>query len=387
MNDERERLLPNEQILISVIVPVYNCEKSLNLTVDSLLMQTYQNIEIILVDDGAKDGSGYLCDQYAQKDKRITVVHQNNRGGANARNTGIRTVQGEYISFVDAGDYVEHNIYESLIPYVEANIDLIDFPFYTKNHSGRFDSICKVEKNMVFSRNFIEREMMPCLLNIKDNPIINNPPICFMWKYLYKKSIVNDNHLLLDEKRKKWQDKGFVLKYVDCCESIIFYDKPLITYVCSDTQNHLSASYFRNLVFLIIEQREGYQKKYGSKYSFETNYYYVNSISIIMGRIEEIVYNENKETAKALIEQVFEKKYVQKLAQWQFTNDEKMSQYQNLIKSNDINGTYLLMQQQIENKKKALVRQKKVSAVNRVKRKAKNIVRPLYNKIKSGQNA
>lgn len=92
--------------IISVIVPVYNCKESLHLTLDGLINQTYQNLEIILIDDGSQDGSGDLCDKYSQQDLRIRVIHQSNKGISAARNIGIQNSHGDYISFIDAGDMV-----------------------------------------------------------------------------------------------------------------------------------------------------------------------------------------------------------------------------------------------------------------------------------------
>ena len=124
---------------------------------------------------------------------------------------------------------------------------------------------------------------------------------------MFKKSIIERNGILFDERRRKWEDKGFIVKYIDCCDSIVFYDKPLYSYVCLGTGDHLSASYFRELVFLIIEQREEYIKKYGERYSFDTDYYINNSISTIVARIEDIVVHEEESDAKELIEEVYSK--------------------------------------------------------------------------------
>lgn len=92
--------------LISVIVPVYNVKQYMERCVDSILAQTYANIEIILVDDGSTDGSGNLCDRYAGKDDRVHVVHKDNGGLSDARNAGIQVAKGEYYAFVDSDDYV-----------------------------------------------------------------------------------------------------------------------------------------------------------------------------------------------------------------------------------------------------------------------------------------
>ena len=101
-----------DRALISVIVPVYNVESYLPRCVDSILSQTYENLEIILVDDGSKDASGSLCDAYAQKDSRIRVIHKKNGGLSSARNAGIDAASGEYLAFVDSDDWIEQCSYE-----------------------------------------------------------------------------------------------------------------------------------------------------------------------------------------------------------------------------------------------------------------------------------
>lgn len=92
--------------LISVIVPVYNVENYLSRCVDSIINQTYSNLEIILVDDGSTDSSGIICDEYKKKDKRIIVIHQENGGLSQARNSGMKVMKGKYVTFVDSDDYI-----------------------------------------------------------------------------------------------------------------------------------------------------------------------------------------------------------------------------------------------------------------------------------------
>lgn len=101
--------------LISVIVPVYNVEKYLKKCIDSIINQTYRNLEIILVDDGSPDNAGKICDEYALKDHRIRVIHKENGGLSDARNAGIDVVHGEYLSFVDSDDYLDEHMMEKLL--------------------------------------------------------------------------------------------------------------------------------------------------------------------------------------------------------------------------------------------------------------------------------
>ena len=101
--------------LISVIVPVYKVEQYLHRCVDSILAQTYTNLEIILIDDGSPDRSGAICDEYAAKDSRIRVIHQKNAGLGAARNAGLDVCSGEYIAFVDSDDTLPEDALEQLI--------------------------------------------------------------------------------------------------------------------------------------------------------------------------------------------------------------------------------------------------------------------------------
>ncbi len=105
----------NRENQISVIVPVYNVETYLARCVDSILAQTYQNLEVILVDDGATDSSGAICDDFAAKDSRVRVIHKANGGLSSARNAGLEAATGEYIAFVDSDDWIEPDAYAHLL--------------------------------------------------------------------------------------------------------------------------------------------------------------------------------------------------------------------------------------------------------------------------------
>ena len=100
---------------VSVIVPVYNIAAELPRCVESVLAQTWDALEVILVDDGSTDGSGSLCDSFARQDARVRVIHQKNAGVSAARNAGVSRATGEYLAFVDSDDYVEPELYEKMV--------------------------------------------------------------------------------------------------------------------------------------------------------------------------------------------------------------------------------------------------------------------------------
>lgn len=115
---------------ISVIVPVYNVAKYLPQCLDSILSQDHRALQVILIDDGSTDGSGEICDRYAENDTRITVIHQKNAGAAAAKNAGLRLATGTYLSFVDSDDYLEPNVYDYMVKTLESNgVDAVHFAF------------------------------------------------------------------------------------------------------------------------------------------------------------------------------------------------------------------------------------------------------------------
>ena len=121
-----------QKALISVIVPVYNVESYLPRCVDSICNQTYRNLEIILVDDGATDSSGRICDDYASRDPRVRVIHKANGGLSSARNAGLDVAQGEYISFIDSDDWIAPDTYDQMLALaLEEQVKLVC--------AGRFD--------------------------------------------------------------------------------------------------------------------------------------------------------------------------------------------------------------------------------------------------------
>ncbi|WP_196802484.1 glycosyltransferase [Butyrivibrio sp. XPD2006] len=132
---------------ISVIVPVYKVEDYLNRCLDSIMLQTYKNLEIILVDDGSDDNCPAMCDELAIKDPRIKVIHQENKGLAGARNAGIKAATGDFIAFVDSDDYINHGMFEDMMEQIiahDADIAMCDIKYV---FDGNYPVEANIDKN------------------------------------------------------------------------------------------------------------------------------------------------------------------------------------------------------------------------------------------------
>lgn len=150
--------------LITIVVPIYKVEQYLNRCIDSIINQTYKNLEIILVDDGSPDNCGKICDEYKKKDERIKVVHKENGGLSDARNCGIDLAKGKYITFIDSDDYVSKDFIEylyNLIKKTKSDISICSFlPFFGEIENKNNEEIIKVlETKDALQRLFYQNEI------------------------------------------------------------------------------------------------------------------------------------------------------------------------------------------------------------------------------------
>ena len=148
--------------LISVIVPIYNVEKYINQCIDSIINQTYKNLEIILVDDGSPDNCGRICDEYAKKDSRIKVVHKENGGVCSARNIGMEKSTGKWIAFIDSDDWIENKYFEIILN--EAKKEDVDIVIcgYNKIWKNKVEKINASGENINYnSREYLIKSLNP----------------------------------------------------------------------------------------------------------------------------------------------------------------------------------------------------------------------------------
>ena len=167
--------------LISIIIPVYKVEKYLEKCINSIIGQTYTNLQIILVDDGSPDNSGKICDKYAKKDSRVEVIHKSNGGLSEARNSGIERAKGKYIGFVDSDDYIKEDMYEvlyNLITRFQADVSICNL----------YDVVGD-EKNI---RNINEGIKEYNRIDILKEVLMDKNIQSYAWNKLYKKELFDN---------------------------------------------------------------------------------------------------------------------------------------------------------------------------------------------------
>ena len=227
--------------MISIIVPVYNVESILHYCLDSILSQSYRNFELILIDDGSKDNSGKICDEYASKDNRIIVRHIENQGVSNARNSGIKLAKGEFILFIDSDDYVESTYLEELIRLHHDNPDC-------DNIWCGFQTVDSYEKPTATQSVVYSFEKLVTLTSRKNIMTLHEKwldagPVC----KLYNRQIIEENRIWFDLKLSLGEDLLFNFQYFDATNgSIAILNKMLYNYM-KMPEGTLSSKYYPDL--------------------------------------------------------------------------------------------------------------------------------------------
>lgn len=211
--------------LVSVIVPVYKVEKCLNRCVDSILAQSYENLELILVDDGSPDNSGNICDEYAEKDRRVQVIHQCNKGAAQARNAAITIAAGKYIAFVDSDDEIAPQMLQRMVSSAEdADAQLVACNYLQYEKDAVIEGQHNFPANEKLDRSQIERIVFPNIVKC------NTTGYFQLWNKLYRTQIIKENNLMIPHNMSFGEDLVFNISYMLHAESIIGINDVLYKY-------------------------------------------------------------------------------------------------------------------------------------------------------------
>ena len=217
-------------MFFSVVVPVYNVESYLRECVDSILSQSFTDFELILVDDGSKDSSGAICDEYAASDARVIVVHKENGGQSTARNRGVEIANGEFAIFLDSDDMICDKNFFLDVHNVATNADVIAFRYCKYYADGRADE-CGISLDGVqcgekvdFLRKLVSRDAF----------------FCSCWSKATRMSVLKDNNIVFDESLS-CEDMDWYFNVVSHAERFVAIDKPYVYY--RQRENSVTSSF------------------------------------------------------------------------------------------------------------------------------------------------
>ena len=255
---------------ISIITPVYNSEKYLEQCINSIINQTFKDIELILIDDGSTDNSGVICDKYAESDKRVRVIHKNNAGMGVSYNLGIKEAKGDYIGFIESDDFANINMYEALYNLASKyNVDIVKsawFKYYTS------DDI--VEKDFQLAE-FNDYEV----LNIKNCPWFINKQFS-VWSAIYRTDFLRKNNVYyLETPGASYQDVGFSYKAFFLSNNFLVTPNAYIYYRQDNENSSVNSVEKANVIFWEYEEVDRFFssnpeiKEYANSYKLYRQYF------------------------------------------------------------------------------------------------------------------
>ncbi len=217
-----------DNIFITVAIPCYNGEKTLERCVDSILLQTYTNYELLIIQDGSTDKTPEIAEQLCKKDARIRVIHQENRGLSASRNRAIREARGEYISFIDADDticpdYIE-KLQQAVLMY---KADIAVCQYYIDKKQGNDNGIHTISKQDMYKEILIPQRNFAA----------------FAWNRLYKIELIKKCNLSYDEEIYGNEDELFNFQYLEVCGTIAIVEKELYHYIINNGSIMFSQGY------------------------------------------------------------------------------------------------------------------------------------------------
>ena len=255
---------------VSVIIPVYNVEKYLRECLDSVINQTLKDIEIICVNDGSTDNSLQILEEYAQKDERIRIINQENRGQSVARNRGLDIALGEFIAFIDSDDYILPNTLQTMLDKaISTQSDIIMMGAEAFADDSSADTIKRTENmnNWLFCTNESNYQVST------DNYIDSVSEInCVAWGKLFTKNFIEKNHLRFIDEKVVLEDNGFWIKVCSCFPEISFVEEIGLMYrirttsVTTDIKKKRKRKFELKNIGCSVEDALKYIKEYRGEY-------------------------------------------------------------------------------------------------------------------------
>lgn len=267
--------------MISVIVPIYGVEKYIRQCVDSIVSQKYKDLEIILVDDGSKDNCPEICDEYAEKDSRIKVVHKENGGLVSARQEGLKVATGEYVGFVDGDDWIDDNMYQSMADIIyKHSPDLIACEFVNEFEDKAEVSVQIFEEGF-YDKARLKAEIYPKMLFKGSFYQFGIYPNC--WTKLFKREILEKNLPLVDTRIKMGEDAAFTYACLLVSNSFYGIKRGLYHYRILTTS--MSRGYdagLENIIFLPYNRLVEVNEKSEFDMTEQLSYYMIYLVNFLI---------------------------------------------------------------------------------------------------------
>ncbi len=224
--------------LISIIVPIYNVEKYIDKCINSILCQTYKNLEIILVDDGSTDGSEIICDKYKNLDSRVHVIHKQNGGLVSARKAGLKIATGSFVGFVDGDDYIENCMYESLINIIQSSKADFVHSGYKKNDENAIRGSGNFEIIDFFDEDNRVAVINRLIFDLKKSQIMS-PGLCFK---LFKYDVITESYNMVPDDQSYGEDLVALCDILQKCKRIVISPEGYYHYIVREESimNHIS---------------------------------------------------------------------------------------------------------------------------------------------------
>ncbi|MBR6253598.1 MAG: glycosyltransferase [Clostridia bacterium] len=256
----------NNNSLISVVVPIYKVEDYIHKCLDSIINQTYKNLEIILVDDGSPDNCPLICDEYAKKDSRIKVIHKKNGGLSDARNSGIRLAKGQYIGFVDSDDYLDLDMFEYLYTLLNKyNADI---------STCGYRDVGIIENDGIVPNIETELDRTEALKLLATNGLLKD----YAWNKLYKLNLFLDNRIEYPS-GKVMEDIATTYKLIEKSNKVVLGNRCLYNYLRRSGSITGDKCFKTNILHLqnVLDRFEHFKsdKELGA-------YYYKNVFYVVM---------------------------------------------------------------------------------------------------------
>lgn len=271
-----------EMPLVSVIVPIYNVEKYLDRCLQSVFLQSYKKLEIILVDDGSPDSCPSLCDEYAKKDVRVRVLHKKNEGLGMARNTGLELATGKYTLFIDSDDYLAENMVERLVCKAEhINADIVYSGYFYETTNHEMLEIRDFKKEQIFKGNDTNEVALAFITNQ------NKLKVCLqrtVWHALYLRELIEVNKIKFPSERQIPSEDLIFQSQITQVARVICFIPDCLYYYCFNN-NSITMNFKKNRYLKLANEKNALLKIY---FNLDANKY-VNNLYFIS--IKSYFYN------------------------------------------------------------------------------------------------